>query len=389
MIKRILQQKVVRDLEWSPVVGIIGPRQVGKTTLVKSLEINNLKPFLYLDLELQEDLYKLRDAQSYLEQHQEKCIIIDEIQIKPELFALLRALTDKKREPARFIVLGSASPSIIKQKTETLAGRISYHELTPFSLGEVKDVVKQEEHWLKGGFPNALLASNMMFTRKWLNDFIETFIFRDIVNLGFQIPSNVLKNMLSMIAHFHGNLMNTSSLSNSLGISHPTTQKYIDLLEGSFLIRRLMPYHINIGKRLTKSPKIYFRDSGLLHSLMRIADLDSLYGNPVVGASWEGYVIEQIIREAPEFSEFYFYRTSNGAELDLFMISPSGRKIGFEIKFSITPIISKGFYISCEDLNIEKAYVITPRGERYVRNDNLVICPLETFLEKELPLLEN
>ncbi len=387
MIDRLITQRVLRDLNWSPIVGLIGPRQVGKTTLARYLQTQIQKPTIYLDLELREDWFKLEDAQSYLMGHQDKCVVINEIQTRPELFALLRALTDQKREPARFILLGSASPHIVKLNTETLAGRIAYHELTPFSYSEIKMLYSQEEHWLKGGFPGALLVSEDFISRKWLDDFVETFIHRDLARLGFIISATLVRNMLSMLAHLHGGQLNTSALANSLGLTHPTVNKYLELLEGSFLICRLPPYFKNVGKRLTKSPKIYIRDSGLLHYLLRIFDHEQLRGNPSVGASWEGYVIEQIMREAPEFSNFFYYRTQNGAEVDLLMITPSGKMVCIEIKFSVAPTISKGFYHSVEDLQPHYKYVITPSGECFDRNDGLRICPLNIFLEKELPTL--
>lgn len=385
MIERLLTKKILRDLAWSPIVGLVGSRQVGKTTLVKHLQSQIAKPTLYLDLELQEDWFKLQDAQSYLSGHADKCVIIDEIQVRPELFALLRALVDQKREPARFILLGSAAPHIVKLNTETLAGRIAYHELPPFSLSEIRSLFSQEAHWVRGGFPGSLLASEAFISRKWLDDFTETFIHRDLSRLGFDVPAGLLRNMLSMLAHLHGSMFNASGLAASLGVTQPTVNKYIALLEGSFLIRRLPPYFANMGKRLTKSPKLYLRDSGLLHYLLRVFDMESLRGNPAVGASWEGYVIEQIIREAPEFSDFYYYRTQNGAEVDLLMITPSGKKVCIEIKFSVAPVISKGFYQSIEDLQSDFNYVITPSGECFDRSDKLRICPLAIFLEKELP----
>jgi uncharacterized protein len=382
MIARLIEKKILRDLVWSPIIGLVGSRQVGKTTLVRHLQSVIAKPSLYLDLELPEDWFKLEDAQSYLSGHADKCVIIDEIQIRPELFALLRGLTDQRREPSRFILLGSASPHIVKLNTETLAGRIAYHELSPFSFSEIKHQYAMEEHWMRGGFPNSLLAPDAIISRKWLADFTETFIHRDLVRLGFTIPAALLRNMLSMLAHLNGSMLNVSNLAASMGVSQPTANKYLELLEGSFLIRRLPPYAANFGKRLAKSPKIYFRDSGLLHHLLRISGMESLRGNPAIGSSWESYVIEQIIREAPEFSDFYYYRTQHGAEVDLLMMTPNGKKICIEIKFSAAPTISKGFHQSIADLKPDFSYVLTPHGEYFERGDGLCICPLSVFLEK-------
>jgi uncharacterized protein len=385
MISRNITSRLTRDLAWSPVLGIVGPRQVGKTTLAKHLQSQMGKPSIYLDLELNDDFQKLNDAQSYLSAHQDKTVIIDEIQIRPELFALLRALVDQHRVAGRFILLGSASPFIIKQNTETLAGRIAYHELAPFSFPEISDRYGQNIHWFKGGFPGALLQQEDIITRKWLDDFIETFIQRDLARLGFQVPSQLIRNMLSMTAHLQGSILNISSLGNSLGISTVTVNKYLEILEGSFLLRRIPPYFKNVGKQLVKSPKIYHRDSGLLHHLLRIADFEQLLGHPIVGQSWEGYVIEQIIREAPEFTEFFFYRTKSGAELDLLLITPKGKLVGIEIKFSVAPAVSKGFYISLADLKADFAYVITPQGESYDRQDGTKMRSLAAFLAQDLP----
>lgn len=384
MIERNLTQKILRDLEWSPIIGLVGSRQVGKTTLAKYIQKLITKKSIYLDLELHEDWFKLEDAQSYLSGHQDKCVVIDEIQIRPELFALLRALTDQKREPGRFILLGSAAPHIVKLNTETLAGRIAYHELSPFSYSEIKHKYSWKEHWIKGGLPNSLLAPKPFISRKWMSDYVETFIHRDLARLGFTVSTPTLRNMMTMLAHRHGDLLNSSKLSRSLGISAPTVTKYLELLEGSFLIRRLPPFFQNVGKRLTKSPKIYLQDSGLLHFLLRITNEESLRGNPVVGNSWEGYVIEQIVREAPEFSDFYFYRTYQGAEVDLLMITASGKKVFFEIKFSVSPSISKGFYEAMEDLKPDYKFIIVPDGETFKKPKDVVVISLTSFLETEL-----
>jgi len=384
MIERLITSRILDDLTSSPIIGLIGPRQVGKTTLVKHLKTRIAKPSLYIDLEMPQDNMRLEDAQLFLSAQVDKCVIIDEVQTRPELFALLRALTDQHRVPARFILLGSASPYIVRQNTETLAGRIAYHTLDPFSYSEIKQNTSMQLHWFRGGFPGALLASSERTSRKWLVDFAETFIQRDIQRLGFQVTQTTIQNLLSMVGHLHGGLLNASALAQSLGTSQPTVTKYLELLEGSFMIRRLPPYFVNLGKRLVKSPKIYVRDTGLLHHLLRIQQFEQLQGHPSIGASWEGYVIEQIIREAAEFSDFYYYRTKDGAEVDLIILAPNGKMACIEIKYSMTPVISKGFFLCAEDLKPQFKYVITPAGEAWTRSDGIRICPVAEFLEKDL-----
>ena len=307
MIKRDLTTEINLALTYFPVVGIIGPRQVGKTTLAKQLLTQLPRPSVYLDLELDEDVARLGNAQAYLQSHQDKCVVIDEIQLMPRLFALLRALIDQERVPARFIILGSASPSLIRQSSETLAGRIAYNELTPLSLKEVESAgISQNEHWFRGGFPNALLAPAADVSTMWLRNFTNTFMEKDLKAMGYDISLPTMIKLYRMVAHVQGQLLNMSALSSSLGITQPSVRKYLDLLEGGFLIHRLQPYYINLGKRLVKAPKIYFRDSGILHQLSGIADFEALLGNQLLGASWEGYVIEQIRRVAGEGWQFYF-----------------------------------------------------------------------------------
>ena len=384
MIQRAITQTILEDLSFFPVVGIIGPRQVGKTTLAKKIQARIKEASILIDLELDSDLRKLEDAETYLQAHQDKCVIIDEIQRMPRLFTLLRALVDIERRPGRFIILGSASPRMIKDSSETLAGRISYSELTPFSLLEIKSIKTQEEHWLKGGFPDALLAPSEKFTWRWLRNFIRTFIERDLRELGHEISNVMLSRLLSMLSHVQGQLQNASDLSRSLGVSAPTVNHYLDLLEGSFIINRLQPYFSNVKKRLVKSPKIYFRDSGVLHQISNINDIETLLGHIAVGASWEGYVIEQIKRTSENKLEMYFYRTHGGAESDLVLIGPGNRIACIEIKLSNAPSVSKGFFESIKDIGPEFKYVICPHTERYERSGGIIVCGLVEFLEKEL-----
>ncbi|MCS7035908.1 MAG: ATP-binding protein [Saprospiraceae bacterium] len=389
MIERKLLRRLLESLSYFPIVGLIGARQVGKTTLAKALGAYLPKPVLYLDLENFADAAKLADAQGYLSQHFDKCVILDEVQQRPDLFALLRSLCDQKREPARYILLGSASPYLIRDLTETLAGRIAYHELTPFSLTEIQHLYPMREHWFRGGFPGALLAPTSSLSRKWLLDFVETFVTRDVKRLSGAVPETKIHNLIRMVAHLHGSLLNMSQLSNSLDISQPTVGRYLDLLEGSFLVRRLPPFFENTGKRLVKSPKIYLRDTGLLHRLIGVADAEALAGHPQLGASWEGYVIEQIIREADEGGQFYFYRTSHGAEADLVWITDHNKRICIEIKYSVAPSISRGFQESARDLRPDFRYVIIPEGESYSRSDGIRVCSLPDFLKVEMPVLQS
>lgn len=385
-IDRKVKSDIQKNLTYFPVVGIVGPRQVGKTTLAKILQKELGIESLQLDLELDDDLYKLQNPQAYLQMHAEKCIIIDEIQRLPSLFPLLRALIDQDRRPARFIILGSASPEVVRHSSESLAGRIAYTELTPFSLLEVnKNSISQEKHWFLGGFPNSILAPDESFSRIWLQNFIYTFIERDIRLLGYDINIPTMERLLKMLVHLHSSTLNISDISRSLGISMPTINKYLDLLEGSFLIRRLQPYFNNAGKRLVKSPKIYIRDTGILHNLANVSSYDALFGNPIIGASWEGYVIEQIYRCLDSHGwNMYFYRTQVGAEVDLILISPSGKMTCIEIKSTNNPKLSKGFYQSITDLKPHYQYVITPTAEKIISIEGIIICSLLEFLKNEI-----
>ena len=389
IIERRITKQVLKNLTYFPVVGIVGPRQVGKTTLAKILQQNLNAPSLHLDLELQEDLYKLDNPQAYLQMNAEKCIIIDEIQRLPSIFPLLRALIDQDRRPARFIILGSASPEMVRHSSESLAGRIAYSELTPFSLLEAQSGgFNQSQHWFLGGFPNALMAPDNDFARTWLQNFIYTFMEKDIRLLGYDINIPTMDRLLKMLSHLHSSMLNVSDLSRSIGISVPTINKYLDLLEGGFLVRRLQPYFVNMGKRLVKTPKIYLRDTGILHSLANISSFDALFGNPLIGASWEGYVIEQIYRclEYRTWS-FYYYRTQIGAEVDLVLISPSGKMTCIEIKSSNNPVLSKGFYQSVADLKPNFQYIITPSSEKLINTEGVTICSLLHFLNVELAII--
>ncbi len=372
-------------LQHFPATVLLGARQVGKTTLAKSLEGKIERPFLYLDLERPSDWEKLRDPESFLSPLREHCIVIDEVQTKPELFSVLRPLIDEHRVPGRFVLLGSAAPSVIRGASETLAGRVAYLELSPLSLPEVFPQVSQMEHWFQGGYPEVLLSSDTVLAQERLQQFVRTFAERELSGLGQDVMAPLLLRLWQMLAHVHGQTTNVQELANSLGIATKTVNRYLDLLEGGFMTRRLQPWFVNVGKRLTKSPKTYLRDSGMLHTLLRIPTIDTLLGHPVCGASWEGYVIEQIIRTAGSRWDFYFYRTQQGAEIDLLLISPSGKKVAVEVKFSSAPQVSKGFYLSIEDVKCDHAYIVVPETSTYQKPNNVTVCSLISFLSEEIP----
>jgi len=305
-------------------------------------------------------------------------VIIDEAQRMPELFPLLRALVDRNRVPSRFLLLGSSSPNLTRQASESLAGRITYHELTPFSIKEIgKKFV--EQLWTKGGFPNSFLSKTEI-SLQWRESFIETYIGRDIRQMGYRVPEMQLRRFWSMLAHSHGQQWNASTIANSLGTSPPTVKHYLDILQDGFLIRQLQPYFANVKKRLVKVPKMYIRDSGILHSLLKIESFDSLLGHPIVGASWEGFVIEQIMSVLPDRSETFFYRTSAGSEVDLVAVTPVG-KVCFEIKYSQAPQPTKGFWNAIDDIEADRTYIIYPGNESYPIRENVTVLPITQLAE--------
>lgn len=384
MIERSITPQLLGDLAYFPVVALIGPRQVGKTTLAQAIRPQLGVESVYIDLELTTDREVLQNAESFLKSRADSCVVIDEVQQMPDLFSLLRALVDQNRRPGRFLLLGSASPDLIRQSADSLAGRISYLELSPFSLPEVAQQVTWQEHWFRGGFPAALFADASLHYARWMDNFVATFVERDLRALGYRVAASTLRRLLQMLLTVHGNLLNMSDLSRSMGVSQPTVSDYLDLLEGGFLIRRLQPYFINIGKRLVKSPKLYLRDSGMLHRLARVRSFNDLQGNVLVGASWEGYVIEQLIRTATD-TEFYFYRTQAGAECDLFIVRPDGRKACIEIKYADVPALTKGFYASVADLAPDDTVVITPQGQTYTTKEQVLVMSLPAFLSDVWP----
>ena len=378
-IERTLQQEVISCLRDFPAVAILGPRQCGKSTLARNI-IRNAGETVYLDLELPSDIQKLSEPELFLHQHTGKLICLDEIQRMPEIFPVLRSVIDSDRSNSHFLILGSASPELIKQSSETLAGRIAYLELTPLLQHEILPTGHDNVlpvYWLRGGFPDSFLARNDDSSGRWRDNFIRTFLERDIPQLGFFIPALTLRRVWQLCAHNSGQIFNASQLGTNIGVSHTTMKKYIDLLTNTFMLRVLPPFLPNIGKRLVKSPKIYLRDTGILHSLLRIDRFDDLLGHPALGASWETLVQENVIAALPGWDAF-FYRTAAGAEIDL-ILTRGDRKLAVECKASAAPQVSRGFWTGMEDLGIENAWVIAPIRDAYSIARNVTVSSLDNF----------
>lgn len=388
MIKRTLINEIPKLLSFFPVLGLIGPRQVGKTTLVKVLSEQLPKPILYLDLENLNDYTLLeKDPQWFLEQQTDKIVVIDEVQRMLSLFPLLRSLIDQKPEGGRFILLGSASPELLAKSSETLAGRIVYRELTSIRLDEAKQSnIGLEQHWIRGGFPRALLAPDAELWYDWQESFMKTYVETDLRLLGLKASPIVIQKLLRMLVTIQGMTVNYSNIGNSMGISGVTIQNYMDYLEHSFIIRRLQPYFVNVGKRLVKSPKLYFRDAGMLHYLSNIDDYDSLVTNIIAGHSWEGYVIEQIISRLAGNVHPYYYRTQNGAEIDLCLLKGNEIVAAFEIKLSNKPSTSKGNTEAVQDLKSQHNFIVTPSSEAFTINSLWQVCNIENIWEYLQPL---
>ena len=378
MIKRIIEQDYTTSLEGFPVTGIIGPRQVGKTTMVKNWE--GSQNMLYLDLERNSDLNKLSDPELFLTQHTDRTVILDEVQHMPELFPLLRALIDDDRRPGRFVILGSASPALLRQSSESLAGRINYLEMFPFSFLEIKEHITLQDLWLYGGFPEPALSGKPEFIQTWYRNFTQSYVQRDLPMYGLPADPKVTRKLLQMIASANGSILNYSNFAKSLGLTVPTIKTYISFLANAFLISLLSPWYSNIKKRLIKSPKIYIRDSGMLHYLSGILSYDALLGNILAGNSWEGFVIGQIATVLNSDDEMYYYRTQDGGEIDLLVRRNNNWLMAAEIKLTNAPSLSKGTYIAMEDLGIEKLHVITPGADTYPIAKNIEVTNLMQFL---------
>jgi predicted AAA+ superfamily ATPase len=377
MIGRRASAILAELLGSTPAVALLGPRQVGKTTL--ALAIAEQRPSAYLDLESAADRAKLADPVLYLSRHEDQLVILDEVHRLPGLFQELRGLIDQGRRrgkrAGRFLLLGSASMDLLQQSGESLAGRISYLELGPLDGLEVA-ADELERLWVRGGFPESFLATSDARSARWRRDFIRTYLERDVPMLGPRIAAETLRRFWTMLAHHQGALLNASAFARSLGVDGKTVASYLDLLVDLLLVRRLEPWHANVGKRLVKSPKVYVRDSGLAHALLGLSTPEEVLGHPVAGASWEGFVIETLIAAAPDGTRPHFYRTAAGAEIDLLLELPGAATWAFEVKRSLAPSLTKGFHLACADLAPERRIVVYPGEERFPLGQDIEVMPV-------------
>ena len=386
MLERWIADKLEQTMRYTPAVALLGPRQVGKTTLAQT--VAKSRSALYLDLENPEDLLKLSDPSAFLSLHGDKLIIVDEIQRFPDLFMVLRGLIDKNRRAGRkgeqYLLLGSASMDLLRQSSESLAGRISYIELSGLNVLEVPSTKPEDiqKLWLRGGFPESYLAETDSISMDWLENLIRTYLERDVPQMGFRVSAARLRRLWTMLAHLQGEGVNFSKLGSNLEVDGKTIAGYIDILVDLLLVRRLEPWHANVKKRLVKSPHFYVRDSGILHRLLGIGDYDSLLSNPILGKSWEGFVIENIISVLPSQVEVYFYRTAVGAEIDLLLKLSSKELWAIEIKNSVAPKIKKGFHLACEDVRATRKYVVYGGVDEFPIGNGTVVISLKSLLRK-------
>jgi predicted AAA+ superfamily ATPase len=376
-IPRIESKNIKNCLENFPAVAILGPRQCGKSTLARHI-LSEYQGAVYLDLEDPGDVARLTDPALFLQHHSNKLVCLDEVQRMPGIFQVLRSVIDRQDRNGQFLLLGSASRDLVNRSSESLAGRLIFIELNPFSFEEtVQSQKKLPEYHLRGGFPRSFLAGSNELSFRWRKSFISTFLERDLSLLGFGYPPETMRKLWMMCAHQQGQVANQSALGQSLGVSHTTVRSYLDLLKETFMIRVLHPWMANTGKRLVKTPKVYLRDTGILHALLNIRNYDELLGHPVFGPSWESLVIEQIL--AKHEGEAGFYRTSSGAEIDL-VLEKRGKKIAVECKASATPSVGRGFYTAMEDLQIDEAFIAAPVNEGYPIKPSVRIVSLEELM---------
>lgn len=383
MINRKLFSEVLSALAEAPAVCLVGPRQAGKTTL--ALQVEGEIGGQYIDLESEVDRAKLADPEGYLSRHLDKLVILDEVHRAPKLFSVLRGLIDRARREGRgtgrYLLLGSAALDLLRQAGETLAGRIRFLELTPFHLreptGRPADVL-----WLRGGFPPSLLSADDAQSLRWRRDFIRTYLERDIPQFGPRVAAETLRRFWTMLAHRQGAPLNVAELARNVGIDAKTAGRYVDLLVDLLLARRLPPWHANVGKRLIKAPRLFLRDSGVAHALLGIEDLEGLLAHPVVGASWEGFVIENLLAAAPEGTAAYYYRSSGGAEIDLLIERPGGALWAVEVKLGRAPSVSRGFHSACADLRPARRFVVYPGAELFPLGGGIEALPAETLMDR-------
>lgn len=370
MFERRILPDLLRALGESPAVALIGPRQVGKTTLALAAgqALAGERDHVYLDLESPADRAKLREAELYLADQRDKLVILDEVHRMPEIFPLLRGQIDRARREGRrtglYLLLGSASLDLLQQAGESLAGRVAHLELTPLTLAECPGVAA-DELWLRGGFPDSLLARNMAQSLRWRRDFVRSCLERDVLLFSPRASTETLRRLWTMLAHHQGGLLNAAELARNLGVDGKTVAHYTDLLADLMLVRRLPPWHANLGKRLVRSPKVYVRDSGVLHALLGLADKDALLSHPVVGGSWESWVVEHVLALMPADAQAFFFRSAAGAEIDLLIERAGGERWAIEIKRSLTPKLERGFHAACADVKPVHKWVVYPGQERY------------------------
>ena len=380
MFNRAILPLLTEEIQNSPAVALLGPRQSGKTTL--ALEAAKSIPSIYLDLESERDRAKLAQAELYLSDHLDKLVILDEVHRAPSLFPVLRGLIDQARRTGKragqYLLLGSASLDLLQQSGETLAGRIAYLELGPLNVLETGEALT-DALWLRGGFPESLTAPSDARSQRWRQNFIRTYLERDIPQFGPRIAADTLRRFWTMLAHHQGGLLNVAQLARNMGVDAKTAQSYIDLLCALLLVRRLPPWHANLGKRLVKSSKVYVRDSGLVHGLLDIESKEDLLSHIAVGASWEGFVIENLLSCAPPMVQAHFYRSSGGAEIDLLLTWPSGTMWAIEIKRSLSPKVERGFHAACADLLPTRKLVVYPGAESYPLGNDVFAVPLGTL----------
>lgn len=386
MIQRLIQQELTKRISSVPVVALLGPRQVGKTTLAKSLKVD--KPLVYIDLERPSDLAKLVDPELFLTSHRGSLVVLDEIHRLPNLFPLLRSLVDERRElgerSGHFLILGSATPELLRQGSETLAGRISYLELSPFLLPELGDVTDEgiSRHWFRGGFPESYLSDSDETAMQWCDDFLTAYVERYMPQLGVMATPQQLRRFCTMLAHQQSATVNLTKMGNALGLDSKTVRTYIELLEGLYLIRKIPAWSTNVGKRLVKAAKFQWRDSGLLHALLGLRNIDQVMGHPVCGHSWEGYCTEQLLNSLPKGVMTSHYRTHAGAEVDLVLSFPDGRTHAVEIKRTLSPKVTPSLLESMDTIGAEQATIIIPSGTPYALTSAIDVLPLSDALQR-------